>query len=112
MKLQLRLKFIPKLLVLLLFFFGFAPLQALATPYGGCAYGGDSRVENCLKSSTSITVTQPPDKSFFDKYGWVLFAGLILLSAVLFILLLLARRRKKSDEKDQRKSPPLSKARS
>jgi len=67
MKLQLRLKLITKLLVLWLFFFSFAPLQALATPYGGCAYGGDSRVDNCLQSSTSSTITQPFDKSFFDE---------------------------------------------
>src|SRR3989344_772838 len=109
MKLQLRLKLITKLLVLWLFFFSFAPLQALATPYGGCAYGGDSRMETCLQSSTSSTITQPFDKSFFDKYGWALFTGLILLSVTLFILLLLARPRKKSDNKDRRKSSPPSK---
>lgn len=108
MKLQLRFNFVPKLLIALqLFFYSFVPIKVLATPYGGCSYGGDSRTEKCLQPTTTINVVQSP-QSFFDKYGWIIFGALTLLSIVLFILLLLARRRKRPDDKGQRLPPPPS----
>lgn len=107
MKLLPPAKHILKLLVLLLSFYSLAPIQTLAVPYGSCAYGSDSRMENCLESdnfSPSI-ISQPPSPSFLDKYEWILFGALILLSMTLFILLVLARRHKSGDISNQ---PPPS----
>lgn len=97
MKSKPRLKFIPKHLALLLIFSVFGTQQVLASTYGSGAYGSCTYGGGCAP---------PAHKGFFDKYGWLIFLLIFLISLVLLLLLLLARRRKK--DKDEDIQPPTS----
>jgi len=84
MNLQLKRKFIPKPLILLLSFYVFLPKLALASSYGSCAYGKD-----CLQPAS-----QAESRSFFSKYDWLIFL-LMFLASSLLLYILLTRRKKR-----------------
>ena len=107
MKLQLRLKPTPKLLVLLLSFFIFMSLPVLASTYKPGAYGSCGYGESCSQPTSSISPI--PHKSFFNKYEWIIFAVLISIIILLFFLLL-AYRRKNSKHKKRRPALPTPKS--
>ena len=72
----------------------------LASAYGEGKYGASSN-ENC---SYGQTCSQQAAKGFTDKYAWIFFLILILISLIWLALLLLERRKKQA--KNTKKSPP------
>src|SRR3989344_102028 len=100
MNLQPRLKFVPKLLVLLLCSYIFAPGLVLASTYGSNPYGSCLYQKGCSTPSSPNGMDVLARESFLNKYQWLIFAGFILL----LLVILLYRRHQKSVDKDVR--PP------
>jgi hypothetical protein len=107
MKVQLKSQLIAKFYTLLVFLYVFVPQVAVARTYGSEAYGTCEYGEDCPVAVTETPQTPASDGGFFDKYGWILFAALFLLSLFLFFLLLAKRRRKKEEENQTANYNPM-----
>src|SRR3989304_7185314 len=106
MKVQLRLKLIPKLLVLLLpfFIFTFTTLPVLASTYGSGTYGSCKYGESCPQPISSIS--QVPDQSFLSKYWWIIFIALAFAISLWFIIVVWRRRKSKDKDRLSPTPPP------
>jgi hypothetical protein len=105
MKPQSGLTIIPKLFVLLLCFYIFIPQLALASTYGSSVYGDCHYQEGCSSASGPGDINPIPNKSFFNKYEWLIF-GVSVLIFILLLITLLIRRRKNSKNESNRLPPP------
>src|SRR5437762_2598326 len=99
MKSKLRLS-VHLMLNILFYSIFFVNHRIFASTYGSGTYGGGSGSQNCSYDQAWAQQS----RSFFSRYGWMIFLGLIILSLILFLLL--RRKRKKEEAKPKKNLPP------